>query len=699
MYYILNGTNQVIAADNELLTLCGVSHINDLYANIILKKISFNLTASNFTLSTPNKEYHFLSVKTSLSTMLGHLILVTIYQENQEDKSISPVKKALASDITPLNIFEGIKKPEIKPINIFEKSEEEKTSTVIPAPAIPEEKEDLVSQLTFEEEENDEVLEDFDMSLELEELETESKEKAPEESVSPQENLAFEDDLDLDALLALDAQNDETLIQEEKVEEEKIEEEDDLDLDELFALDAQNDETPAQEEKVEEEKIEEEDDLDLDELFALDAQNDETPIQEEKVEETAPVSSEEEGDFDFDMDIDALFDVDESATPQEKEEEEVAEIENDLDMDALFALDAQNTTEVEEPEEEVATFENDLDMDALFEVDENAPIKAPEEEVVESDDDDVDLDALFALDAQDSEALAIETPKKPEESEEEDTSEILVNITQLSEDIGISTEDYNAFLDEYIDAAIGLEEDIRGTDAKKHESAMGTLSHLCDVLRLPYVGDIITHIDEVSSDKREKAIDTFYATLSRITTYEASEAPTAPTIEKEVPKQEVKKEPVVEPVIEKVIETPALVIEPEPIPEVVVESEPVNPNSFGVIDLEGIKPKHFDFQLEEAANDLSLPVELIEEFVLDFIEQAKEETTKMLEAYKKGDLDAIQKIGHLLKGTSSNLRIKPLADTLYKIQFCEDSSQLEQLIKDYWAHFLSFEIQIKTISR
>jgi HPt (histidine-containing phosphotransfer) domain-containing protein len=118
-----------------------------------------------------------------------------------------------------------------------------------------------------------------------------------------------------------------------------------------------------------------------------------------------------------------------------------------------------------------------------------------------------------------------------------------------------------------------------------------------------------------------------------------------------------------------------------------------------VIDLEGIKPKHFDFQLEEAANDLSLPVELIEEFVLDFIEQAKEETTKMLEAYKKGDLDAIQKIGHLLKGTSSNLRIKPLADTLYKIQFCEDSSQLEQLIKDYWAHFLSFEIQIKTISR
>ena len=71
----------------------------------------------------------------------------------------------------------------------------------------------------------------------------------------------------------------------------------------------------------------------------------------------------------------------------------------------------------------------------------------------------------------------------------------------------------------------------------------------------------------------------------------------------------------------------------------------------------------------------------------------------MLRAYENGDLETIQKIGHLLKGTSSNLRINPLADTLYKIQFCEDSSQLEDLIKEYWAHFLSFEHQINIISK
>ena len=136
---------------------------------------------------------------------------------------------------------------------------------------------------------------------------------------------------------------------------------------------------------------------------------------------------------------------------------------------------------------------------------------------------------------------------------------------------------------------------------------------------------------------------------------------------------------------------------PEPIPEP-IEVAPVVKKGFGTLDLSDVKPIHFDFQLEEAANDLSLPVELIEEFVNDFIDQAREETEKMLQCYEEGDLDAIQKIGHLLKGTSSNLRIKPLADTLYKIQFCEDSNHLEHFIRDYWGHFLSFEIQIHAIS-
>ena len=71
----------------------------------------------------------------------------------------------------------------------------------------------------------------------------------------------------------------------------------------------------------------------------------------------------------------------------------------------------------------------------------------------------------------------------------------------------------------------------------------------------------------------------------------------------------------------------------------------------------------------------------------------------MLAAYEKGDLETVQKIGHLLKGTSSNLRITPLSDTLYEIQFNEDIDKVPELVKHYWGHFLSLENQIKLISK
>ncbi len=129
------------------------------------------------------------------------------------------------------------------------------------------------------------------------------------------------------------------------------------------------------------------------------------------------------------------------------------------------------------------------------------------------------------------------------------------------------------------------------------------------------------------------------------------------------------------------------------------EAESDKFESFGTIDLSDVKPIHFDFRVEEAANELSLPTELIEEFIHDFIKQAHEETEKMLKAYEEGDLETIQKIGHLLKGTASNLRINPLSDTLYEIQFCDDPSNLEALIKEYWAHFIAFETQFNLKSK
>jgi hypothetical protein len=248
---------------------------------------------------------------------------------------------------------------------------------------------------------------------------------------------------------------------------------------------------------------------------------------------------------------------------------------------------------------------------------------------------------------------------------ENDTAPIVVDIDYISQEIGISTDDYNNFLNEYIDTALTLEKDLESTEEKKRTHAIDTLSHLSNVLHLPVITKIIEQIKDASSEEQDTFIKSLYATLARLTTTQADTFKKADDF-----------------LVEDTTPTPAN----------------ITTESFGTIDLSDVQPIHFDFQMEAAAEDLSLPQELIEEFVNDFIEQARTETEKMLELYEKGDLDAIQKIGHLLKGTASNLRINPLADTLYEIQFCEDSSKLEDLIKEYWGHFLAFETQISLSS-
>ena len=275
------------------------------------------------------------------------------------------------------------------------------------------------------------------------------------------------------------------------------------------------------------------------------------------------------------------------------------------------------------------------------------------------------------------------------EEETSAISEIIIDVDEVSRTIGISPDDYNNFLNDFIDTALGLEKDLQSNDDDTRSDAINTLAHLSDVLHLPMMGSIIENIADANNNETQReVIESFYGSLSRISTA-VSPSEELTTLEVQDSQEEEKLE---------------LFEEPETFKEPLIQKEvkqrkSTSAESFGSLSLEGIKPKHFDFQLEEAANDLSLPVELIEEFVHDFIDQAHIETEKMVEAYEEGDLDAIQKIGHLLKGASSNLRINPLSDTLYKIQFCEDSKNLDVLIKDYWAHFLSFENQINVISK
>jgi len=328
--------------------------------------------------------------------------------------------------------------------------------------------------------------------------------------------------------------------------------------------------------------------------------------------------------------------VEEVQPEKETQEEETFSL---LDDEELFTI-KEEKEEVEEVEEEASV----------------TPEPEAEKEEEEND--------LFDLILPSS---AEETIGEIKDEKVTSNAPVYIDVEKIAQSIGISPEDYNTFLTEYIDTALSLEEDLRSDDQGKRTAATHTLFHLSNVLRLPVITEIIEQLKYTETEDIDSSIQSFYDTLSRLTT---SKPETAEKEEKE---------------------------------KVAVERETgaasENLESFGTIDLSDVKPIHFDFQVAEAANELSLPAELIEEFIQDFIKQAHEETDKMLEAYEKGDLETIQKIGHLLKGTASNLRINPLADTLYEIQFCNDASKLEALIKEYWAHFISFETQFNLKSQ
>ena len=394
-----------------------------------------------------------------------------------------------------------------------------------------------------------------------------------------------------------------------------------------------------------------------------------------------------------------IADVSELLQEETEERDEKELIEKLLDIDT------------EEEEEALVLFDDLVQTETEIQVPETAAAETPQEE--EKPDLFEDTIALFEKPAEAVREEESKEEKKPETSDEigdelfdlllpgdaeemiseiseeqpADTSPIFIDTEEICRNIGISADDYNTFLNEYIDTALSLENDLRSTDMQAAINAIQTLSHLSNVLHLPVITERITEIKNAAPEQKEQAIASLYAALSRLTTTKEESLPLEVTQDlKQVEEDTVNIADTLDLISETAVEEER-------------ETAPTSTGGFGTINLNDVKPIHFDFQLEEAANDLSLPVELIGEFVHDFIAQAHEETEKMLQAYEEGDLETVQKIGHLLKGTSSNLRITPLSETLYKIQFCEDSSKLEALIKEYWGHFLSLENQINLASR
>jgi len=91
---------------------------------------------------------------------------------------------------------------------------------------------------------------------------------------------------------------------------------------------------------------------------------------------------------------------------------------------------------------------------------------------------------------------------------------------------------------------------------------------------------------------------------------------------------------------------------------------------------------HYDPQV--ASDELGLPIDLIEEFIQDFIAQAHEFKDGLYTSLAEGDLANVKVLSHKLKGVAANLRIEDAFEVLTTINTSEDIRVVESYLKTFY---------------
>jgi HPt (histidine-containing phosphotransfer) domain-containing protein len=85
-----------------------------------------------------------------------------------------------------------------------------------------------------------------------------------------------------------------------------------------------------------------------------------------------------------------------------------------------------------------------------------------------------------------------------------------------------------------------------------------------------------------------------------------------------------------------------------------------------------------------AANELGLPVDLIEEFIGDFIQQSHDFHDELFEKVEEQDRESVQTLSHKLKGVAANLRIEDAFEVLAIINTSHDFDEIKANLKYYY---------------
>ena len=128
----------------------------------------------------------------------------------------------------------------------------------------------------------------------------------------------------------------------------------------------------------------------------------------------------------------------------------------------------------------------------------------------------------------------------------------------------------------------------------------------------------------------------------------------------------------------------------KPAPEPEIE-EPITPESYTktytpetVVEDDEVYESSYQFDPQIASNELGLPIDLIEEFIEDFITQAKDFKDDLYQSLNDGDIENIHILSHKLKGVAANLRVEDAFEVLTTINTSHDINVVEKNLKHFY---------------
>lgn len=133
----------------------------------------------------------------------------------------------------------------------------------------------------------------------------------------------------------------------------------------------------------------------------------------------------------------------------------------------------------------------------------------------------------------------------------------------------------------------------------------------------------------------------------------------------DVEKKSIPQAPIAKPIIEKVEEPKAA-----PIVEIAKISKEKEKT-------EEVPFSSYVYDPRVASQDLGLPIDLVEEFIQDFIAQANSFKEKLYEYAINGNLSSLKSQSHKLKGVAANLRVEDALDALSIINTSNDDNEIK----------------------